>query len=126
MGAEKEAEQAAEKAKVKELPGGKKKREASPAVQIKKLSRGGRKCVTSVMGLEGFGAKNEAAAKKFKKKFSCGASVVKGDNGQPDTVDVQGDFEEEVVDLIVDEFKLPRAKVVFLEGGTKKKGKSGR
>jgi density-regulated protein DRP1 len=124
--ARKKAEEAADKAKVKELPGGKKKREASPGVAIKKLTRGGRKCVTSVAGLETFGVKLEDAAKKFKKKFSCGASVVKGENGQPDTVDVQGDFEEEIVDLIVEDFKIPGEKVVYLEGGTKKKGKSGR
>merc|ERR1712013_486672 len=113
--AKKKADEATEKAKIKELPGGKKKREASPSVSIKKLSRGGRKCVTSVAGLEGFGVKLDNAAKLFKKKFACGTSVVKGDAGQPDTVDVQGDFEDEVVDLIVDEFKLPRAKVVLLE-----------
>merc|ERR1711879_353716 len=120
------AQEAAERGKEKLLPGGKKKRESSPHVKIKKLTRSGRKCVTSVAGLEGFDVKLDNAAKLFKKKFSCGASVVKGDAGQPDTVDVQGDFEDEVVDLIVDEFKLPRAKVVLLEGGTKKKGKSGR
>merc|ERR1712224_793120 len=121
--AQKKADEATEKSKVKELPGGKKKREASPSVQIKKLSRGGRKCVTSVCGLEGFGAKNDAAAKLFKKKFSCGASVVKGENGQPDTVDIQGDFEEEVIDLIVKEFNIDRGKCSFVDGGTKKKGK---
>lgn len=123
--AKKKASEAADKAKVKELPGGKKKREASPSVSIKKLTRGGRKCVTSVCGLETFGVKLDNAAKLFKKKFSCGASVVKGENGLPDTVDVQGDFEDEIVDLIADEYKLPRSKVSFLEGGTKKKGKPG-
>merc|ERR1719229_1416694 len=90
--AKKSAEAAQEKGKEKLLPGGKKKREASPHITIKKLSRGGRKCVTSVTGLESFGVKLEPMAKLFKKKFSCGASVVKGDAGQPDTVDIQGNF----------------------------------
>merc|ERR1712137_1043864 len=121
MGAEKEAEQAAEKAKVKELPGGKKKREASPSVSIKKLSRGGRKCVTSVLGLDGFGVKLDDAAKLFKKKFACGCSVVAGENGAPDSVGIQGDFEYEVVEIIEKEYKkIPADKVVLLEGGTKK------
>lgn len=125
--AKKGADAAAEKAKVKELPGGKKKRDKSPEIQIKKLSRGGRKCVTSIVGLDGFGVKLDAAAKLFKKKFSCGCAVVAGDPGHPETVDIQGDFEEEVVDLIVKEFPdVPRKKILFVEGGTKKKGKSTR
>jgi len=122
--AKKTAEEAAEKGKEKLLPGGKKKRETSPHVTIRKLTRGGRKCVTCVAGLEGFGLKLDDVAKKFKKKFSCGCSVVKGDNGAPDTVDIQGDFEEEVIDVICEEFKtVPRQKVAVLDGGTKKKGK---
>jgi density-regulated protein DRP1 len=122
--AKKKAAEAVDKSKQKQLPGGKLKRDASPTVSIKKLSRGGRKCVTSVCGLEGFGVKNDVAAKLFKKKFSCGASVVKGENGAADTVDIQGDFEQEVVEIISKEFKeIPVDKIEFLEGGTKKKGK---
>jgi len=124
--AKKDAAEATEKGKVKELPGGKKKREASPHITIKKLSRGGRKCVTCVAGMEGFGVKLEPMAKLFKKKFSCGAAVVKGEMGQPDTVDIQGDFEDEVVDLIMQEYKeIPRSKfTINRDGGTKKKGKA--
>jgi len=66
--AKKTAEDLAEQAKIKELPGGKKKREKSPEITIKKLTRSGRKCVTSVQGLEGFDVKLESAAKIFKKK----------------------------------------------------------
>mmetsp|Transcript_19909 Transcript_19909/g.46326 ORF Transcript_19909/g.46326 Transcript_19909/m.46326 type:complete len:254 (+) Transcript_19909:84-845(+) len=123
--AKKAAQESAEKGKIKELPGGKKKREKSPEITIRKLTRGGRKCVTSITGLEGFGVKNDAAAKLCKKKFACGCSVVKGDAGQPDSVDIQGDFEEEVVDLLAENFKeVPRDKIVLLAEGTKKKGKA--
>lgn len=119
------AKEANEKSKQKLLPGGKLKREASPSVTVKKFTRGGRKCVTSVAGLDGFGVKLEAAAKLFKKKFACGSSVVKGENGAPDTVDIQGDFGEEVIEHICDEFKdVPREKCTIADGGTKKKGKS--
>jgi len=123
--AKKVAEAAEDKSKEKLLPGGKKKREASPRVTIKKLSRGGRKCVTTVTGLDGFGVKLDAAAKLFKKKFACGSSVVKGDNGQPDFIEIQGDFEEEVIDVVQGEYKdVERKKFIIAEGGTKKKGKS--
>uniref|UniRef100_A0A7S2LRU2 SUI1 domain-containing protein n=1 Tax=Zooxanthella nutricula TaxID=1333877 RepID=A0A7S2LRU2_9DINO len=120
----KEAAEEKDSSKVKELPGGKKKRAASPHVTIKKLSRGGRKCVTCVTGLEGFGVNLDSAAKFFKKKLACGVAVVKGDPGQPDSVDIQGDFEEELIDLCEKEYKeIPRAKFTIVEGGTKKKGK---
>jgi len=125
--AKKTAAEVEAKGKVKELPGGKIKRSASPSIQIKKMSRGGRKCVTSVAGLELFSVKLDEAAKKFKNKFACGAAVVKGDNGLPDTVDIQGDFYEELSELITKDFKVPTAKISFEDGGTKKKGKpSGR
>merc|ERR1712079_106740 len=81
--AKKSAQEATERGKEKILPGGKKKRESSPRVKIRKLTRSGRKCVTSVTGLELFDVKLDAVAKLFKKKFSCGCSVVKGENGVP-------------------------------------------
>lgn len=121
--AKKGAAEANERSKVKELPGGKKIREASPKVQIKRLQRGGRKAITVVVGLEGFGVKLDAAAKLFKKKFACGSAVVKGSAGVPDAVEIQGDVEAEVEELITDEYKVPEDKIVQLEGGTKKGGK---
>lgn len=125
--AKKKAAEATAKSKIKELPGGKKKAEAAPEVTVKKLTRGGRKCIVCVSGLESFGVKLDAAAKLFKKKFACGASVVKGENGLPDMVELQGDFEQEVIDLICAEWKeVPRDRCMILDGGTKKKGKSGR
>lgn len=122
--AKKGAAQAAEKSKVKELPGGKKKREASPSVTLKRLSRGGRKCVTVVCGLESFGVKLEPLAKIFKKKFACGVSVVKAEvAGQGDNVEIQGDFEDEVIEIICKEHKeIPKSKIAVLAEGTKKKG----
>jgi len=128
--AQQDADKAAAKAKAKQLPGGKNnqtkaaKAEATPAVTIKKMSRGGRKCVTSIAGLETFGVSMDAAAKIFKKKFACGSSVVKDAHGGPDTVDIQGDFEEEVIEILLAEYKIPRSKVELVDGGTKKKGKA--
>lgn len=123
--AKKTAEEATEKGKVKELPGGKKKREQSPRIQVKKLTRGGRKCVTTVSGLDTFQVDMDKAAKIFKKRFACGASVVKGQPGQGgDEVEIQGDFEEELIDVLTDNFKqIPEDKIFFVEGGTKKAGK---
>mmetsp|Transcript_86929 Transcript_86929/g.230227 ORF Transcript_86929/g.230227 Transcript_86929/m.230227 type:complete len:230 (-) Transcript_86929:260-949(-) len=121
--AKKAAQAASDKSKVKELPGGKVKRAVSPRVTIKKLTRGGRKCVTSVTGLEGFDVKMEAVAKAFKTRFACGCAVVKGDNGLPDSVDIQGDFGDEVIEQLCDKFKIPKEKCTLSDGGTKKAGK---
>merc|ERR1712207_25229 len=105
---------------------GKKKREASPAVQIKKQTRGGRKCVTSIEGLDGFGVKLDDAAKLFKKKFACGSAVVKGSGNDPDTVDVQGDFDHEAKELIVAEFKIPEKKYPLSKEVQRKKARASR
>merc|ERR1711957_105949 len=115
---------AIDKARNKEKPGGKVQRAASPHVNIKKMTRGGRKCITSVSGMEGFGVNLDDAAKSFKKKFACGSAVVKGECGQPDSVDIQGDFEDEVIDMICDVFKkVPRDKITCEFGGSKRGGK---
>lgn len=50
--------------------------------------RNKRKCVTTVRGLDLFGIKLGDAAKKFGKKFACGASVVKDASGKEE-IDVQ-------------------------------------
>ena len=50
--------------------------------------RNKRKCVTTVRGLDLFGVKLADAAKKFGKKFACGASVVKDAAGKEE-IDVQ-------------------------------------
>ncbi|CAK9091688.1 unnamed protein product [Durusdinium trenchii] len=122
--AKKRAEELGEKSKEKLLPGGKVKRAKSPHVTIRKLNRGGRKCVTSVAGLDTFSIKLDDVAKLFKKKFACGCAVVKGENTLPDTVDIQGDFEDEVIDIITAEWKqVPPEKISVLDAGNKKKGK---
>merc|ERR1712118_304916 len=92
--AQKAADLAAEKIKDKPAPG-KIKKKVEQQVSVKKLSRGGRKCVTHVTGLDSFGLKLDQVAKVFKKKFACGCSVVDGDPGFPDHIEIQGDFEEE-------------------------------
>ncbi|CAD7965350.1 unnamed protein product [Amoebophrya sp. A25] len=113
--AKKKAENA-EKEKTKELPGGKKKRSASPKVVIKVAKRQGRKMITTVTGLDGFDVKLDAAAKLFKKKFACGSAAVKGGPGAPDSVEIQGDpGQDEIIALLKKEFpEVPSKKVEFI------------
>ena len=70
---------------------------------MERATRNKRKCVTSVYGLELFGVKLAEAAKKFGKKFACGASVVK-DASNKEQIDVQGDCMEDLVDFLCKEY----------------------
>ena len=49
------------------------------------------------------GVKLSDASKIFAKKFSCGCSVVKE---QVEEIDIQGDFQQEVVAVILKNFKV--------------------
>jgi len=105
------------------MPGGKVKKQEAPCVTVEKLTRNKRKFTTVVTGLEHFGVKLKDAAKVFKKKFSCGCAVVKGDAGKPDTVEIQGDFQEEALDMISEhkEFSDVPEEVLFYKEGAKKR-----
>jgi len=82
---------ASKKQSEKELPGGKKTKEKTAKIVIKVEKRQGKKKTTTIVGLDLFGVKLDAAAKIFKKKFACGSAAVKGNPGQPDCVEIQGD-----------------------------------
>ncbi|KAH8740706.1 hypothetical protein FG386_002668 [Cryptosporidium ryanae] len=78
-----------------------KKKTKQKQIIIKVESRARRKNVTVVTGLEHFSVQLNEAAKKFAKQFSCGASVVKGNNGKSDQIDVQGDFNITIAEFIL-------------------------
>jgi len=75
--------------------------------------------VTEVKGLEKFGVKLPDAAKSFAKKFSCGASVIKEAEGN--VIDVQGDFQEDLKDFLIENFKIPEDDIIFEDGKSKSK-----
>ncbi|KAI9031624.1 translation initiation factor SUI1 [Phycomyces nitens] len=76
------------------------KKKMSSRVTIKRVERTKRKCVTTIYGLDVFGVDMKKAAKMFANKFACGSSVAKNNQGQDEIV-VQGDFSEELNDLIL-------------------------
>jgi len=131
LGLEGEPDDAAKKARAAKKPagdggeggpsgaGGKAPKAAEPVV-ITIAQRNKRKFVTSVAGLEHHGVKLADAAKAFGKKFSSGASVVKGKGGQGDVVDIQGEFKEQLGELIATQYAVPRGAIFFAEAGGKK------
>mmetsp|Transcript_2627 Transcript_2627/g.2930 ORF Transcript_2627/g.2930 Transcript_2627/m.2930 type:complete len:193 (+) Transcript_2627:183-761(+) len=104
---------------VKKLPGGKVKKKEKPEVTVERAVRNKRKCVTTVKGLETFGIKLNDAAKKFGKKFACGSSVVKGPT-EKEQIDIQGDFQDEMAQLILDTWKDIKAEDIYYVEGNKK------
>jgi len=88
----------------KVMPGGKVKKKQAVCILVQRLQRNKRKFVTVVTGLEHFGVKLKDAAQAFKKKFSCGSSVVAGECGKPDEIDIQGDFVRDTIPLLLKKF----------------------
>jgi density-regulated protein DRP1 len=85
-------------------------------IVIARIQRQKKKFDTSVLGLETVpGIKLEDAAKFFKKKFSCGASVGKTAAGAPQ-VTIQGDVSLELPDRLMQEYKVAPSTIFFLEG----------
>jgi density-regulated protein DRP1 len=61
------------------------------------------------------------ASKLFSKKFSCGSSS----KSQSDTIEIQGDVSNEIVDFILSQWKdkIKPEQIFFLEDGKKRPAK---
>lgn len=82
---------------------GKPKKKAAKEVVITLATRQRKKAITSVEGLDLFGVKLADAAKVFGKKFACGSSVVNNPS-QKDQIDIQGDVQEVIPELILKQY----------------------
>lgn len=69
-------------------------------IKIQKTSRAKKKVVTVVTGLHAY-VKLDKMAKIFSRFYACGASVIKGSNGSPDQIDIQGDVEHNLIEVIM-------------------------
>ncbi|KAI9320428.1 mitochondrial translation initiation factor [Dichotomocladium elegans] len=92
----------------------------SSRVLVKRVERTKRKCVTIVHGLEIFDVELKKAAKMFANRFACGSSVAKNNQNQDEIV-VQGDFSDEIKDLILATWpKVPEDNIDLVEEKKKK------
>ncbi|CAI7723422.1 translation initiation factor SUI1, putative [Plasmodium vivax] len=73
---------------------------ATQKITIQKTTRARKKVVTVVVGLHTY-VKLDKMAKIFSRFYACGASVIKGANGAPDQIDIQGDVEHNIVEIIM-------------------------
>lgn len=90
--------------KGEEQTGGKAKKKIEAELIVTITSRSKRKHVTTITGTEHFGIDANALAKILKKKFSSGASVV---NKPELAIEIQGDFRNEIFEILNAEFKVP-------------------
>ena len=70
-------------------------------IQVGFQQRGKKKNITLVRGLASGGVDQKKACKAFKQKFACSSSVV-----SPEEVMIQGEFVEDVIQLLQDKFKI--------------------
>jgi len=98
----------------------KKAKEPSEVV-IELNNRNKKKHITIVKGLEAFGVDTAAAAKVFGKRFACGSALKKGQNGQPDQIEIQGSCRDELPSVLVDKLKMSIDDIVLLIDGKKVK-----
>ncbi|KAG2221961.1 hypothetical protein INT45_010485 [Circinella minor] len=96
----------------------------SSRVIVKRVERTKRKSVTIVHGLEVFDVDLKKAAKMFANRFACGSSVAKNNQNQDEIV-VQGDFSDDLHDLILAQWpQVPEDNIDLVEETKKKKTNS--
>eukprot|EP01132_Coremiostelium_polycephalum_P009178 gene9178-11251_t len=92
---------------------GKKKKEVKHEVIIETTKRNKKKHVTTISGLENYGVKLSDASKHMAKKFSCGCSVVKTATGGEE-IDIQGDFQDELIEMILEKWTTVPESDIYL------------
>jgi density-regulated protein DRP1 len=97
------------------------KGQAVREIVIELNNRNKKKHITTVKGLEHFHDDPAAAAKLFGKRFACGSALKKGQNGQPDQIEIQGSCRDELPSVMVDKLKLSIENIVIIIDGKKHK-----
>jgi len=98
-----------------------KKKQEPAEIIIELNNRNKKKHITTVRGLEKFEVDTTAAAKLFGKRFACGSALKKGQNGQPDQIEIQGSYRDELPAVLVDKLKMSMDDIVVMIDGKKVK-----
>ena len=86
------------------------KKGAATAVTVSRKERGRGKCVTIIRGLETFDVKLKDAASALGKKYGTGGSVTKDAAGALE-VPIQGDFADDMPEVLETLYKVPQEAV---------------
>ena len=96
-------------------------------VKIYKIKRGGKKTISTVVGLHNYGVPMKDMAKIMGKKFACGAAYQADDEKYGECIQVQGDVAERFIDFLEAEltkYKVPIQRIKFEEVKKKKKAEA--
>ena len=115
------------KKKKKKKKGGNDRFDEKSVVKVIRFNRGGKKRVTHIYGLDGYGFDMKGIAKALGKKFACGNSVQKDEITNEPLIQLLGDpMDEELIETMVKaEPQIEQGKFDFKEGGNKKGRKKG-
>ncbi|OLY79302.1 Translation machinery-associated protein 22 [Smittium mucronatum] len=93
----------------------------STIVTVKTITRSKKKSVTVVSGLDIFNLDLKKMSKMFSGHFACGSSVSKNVLGQEE-ITIQGDFSDDVVDILHKDYpEIPHDNIHAIEEKKKKK-----
>lgn len=90
-------------------------------VVIEVSQRKGRKMTTSVKGLDLFGLNLVDFARECKKLFSCGAGVKSSEELKQNSIDIQGNVVERLIELLPEQYNIPREAIYRMEDKKKVK-----
>lgn len=93
-------------------------------MKVYKAKRGGKKVISTVVGLHHYGIPMKDITKVMGKKFACGAAYVADDEKYGECIQIQGDISERFLDFVDGElakYKVPTERVKFEEVKKKKK-----
>ncbi|CBZ27609.1 conserved hypothetical protein [Leishmania mexicana MHOM/GT/2001/U1103] len=82
--------------------------------------RTGRRMITSVFGMDLFGFNLKDVSRDWRKRFSCGAGVRAAEEGKhQDCIDIQGNVVDQLADMLITKYKIPKESVYLMEGKKK-------
>jgi density-regulated protein len=82
--------------------------------------RTGKRVITSVFGMDLFGFNLKDLAREWRKCFSCGGGVRAAEEGKhQDCVDIQGNVEDALAEMLVTKYSIPKTAVYRMEGKKK-------
>ncbi|KAK7200415.1 Translation initiation factor SUI1 [Novymonas esmeraldas] len=82
--------------------------------------RTGRRMVTSVFGMDLFGFNLKDISRDWRKRFSCGAGIRAAEEGKhQDCIDIQGNVAEQLAEMLITTYKVPKESVYIMEGKKK-------
>ena len=91
-------------------------------IRVIKQKRGGKKIVSSILGLEAYGCNLEDTARILSRKLGTGAAAMTIEYREVNMlgIQVQGDVSDKLEPILASEYNIPAERIAYEDGGTKK------